>query len=381
VTSLTHARKLALASLAALALLVSACSSRPAVEDPPAAAAESPAADTAADTAVTVVDQRGKTVTLDRPAAKIASAVIPAPSMIAAVDGSWDRIVGVNSSLLESNQDGIIKYIFPASIDSPVISDTSFVPNMEEIIKLDPDVVIQWGDSGEDITKPLEDAGIPVVGLRYGTQEDLETWITLFGDVIGKADRAKAITDWMHEEAAEIETAVKDLAQPAPSALFLSYSPDALEVSNGATYPQYILDLAGATNVAKDAELKDGLASPEQLLAWDPDAIFLSSFSPSTPADFYADSRFAGLSAVKNHRVYRSPFGAFRWQVPCVESPLMWHWTTALLYPGKYKTDLPARIVEGEKFLYNYDIPDDQVDLILRTDINAGSADYDAVTG
>lgn len=161
--------------------------------------------------AITVTDQRDQKVTLDAPAERIASAVIPAPAIIAAVDGSWDRIVGINQSLLDANKLGIISKIFPESIDTPVVAGRDFVPNMEEILALEPDVMVQWGYLGEDFISPIETAGIPVVGLEYGTQEDLETWITLFGDVIGKEDRSGEIISWMHEEEAAIEDTVHAL--------------------------------------------------------------------------------------------------------------------------------------------------------------------------
>lgn len=94
---------------------------------------------------ITVTDQRGERISLEGSADRIASAVIPAPAIIAAVDGSWDRIVGINQSLLDANKLGIISKIFPESVDTPVIAGSDFVPNMEEILALEPDLMVQWG--------------------------------------------------------------------------------------------------------------------------------------------------------------------------------------------------------------------------------------------
>jgi len=66
-----------------------------------------------------------------------------------------------------------------------------FQPNVEELLKLRPDVVFQWADKGDDILAPMEQAGIPVIGLTYGSQEDLETWMALMGDVLAKPERAE----------------------------------------------------------------------------------------------------------------------------------------------------------------------------------------------
>ncbi|WP_244429013.1 hypothetical protein [Corynebacterium halotolerans] len=159
--------KMSLAGVLGASLLLTAgCSGRtPVAGEADAASAEQ----------IIVTDQRGQEVVIDGPIDTAAFAVIPAPSIFAAVDRSYDKVVGINQSTLVANRQGMFSTIFPESADSPTISGSDFVPNVETILNLDPDVVIQWGDMGEDVIQPIEDAGFPVVGLDYGTQEDLET--------------------------------------------------------------------------------------------------------------------------------------------------------------------------------------------------------------
>lgn len=342
--------------------------------------AESPKSQTSAESAksqVTVTDQRGHQVDIKQPVKTIASAVIPAPTIIAAVDGSWDRIVGINESLLAANKQGIISKIFPASVTTDVVSDRKFTPNMETILKHKPDVFIQWGDRSEEIIQPIEAAGIPVLGLEYGTQKDLETWITLFGDVLGKAPRAKELIEYMHTQEKEMKEKVSALGKEKPRGLQMSYSAEKIAVSTEKDYAQHVFDVAGVQNMGQSSAVQDGIVSPEQILAWNPDIIFLSAFDTAVPEDVYKDPRLAEVSAVKNKRVYRSPLGVYRWQVPCAESPLYWNYVAALAYPGDYKVDLPALMREKTKWIYNYDLTDEDIDLILRKDINNGSANYD----
>ena len=360
---------ISLASLTTLALMVAGCSST-STSDADAASEEG---------TITVTDQRCQEVTVQGPVESIASAVIPAPAIIAAVDGSWDRITGINQSLLDANQQGIIGKIFPESLETPVISGPDFIPNMEEVLAADPDVVVQWGDMGDEVLQPIEQAGLPVVGLEYGTQEDLETWIDLFGDMIGKPERADEILNWMHEEAEAVSGQVEDLDLESPRGLSMSYSERAISVDTSSDYAQHVFDTAGITNVAKDAPVTDGVASAEQIIEWDPEIIFLSAFDPAVPEDVYNDPRLSEVTAVKDKRVYRAPLGVYRWQVPSAESPLYWNWVAALAYPGEFEVDLPAEMREQTAFLYNYDLTDEDIDLELRTDINDGSANYDVV--
>ena len=360
---------ISLASLTTFALLAAGCGSTAASSEDAAASED----------AITVTDQRGQEVTLDGPAESIASAVIPAPAIIAAVDGSWDRITGINQSLLDANQQGIIGKIFPESLDTPVISGPDFIPNMEEVLAADPDVVVQWGDMGDEVLQPIEQAGLPVVGLEYGTQEDLETWIELFGDMIGKPERSDEILTWMHDEAEAVSSQVEDLDTQAPRGLSMSYSEHAISVDTSTDYAQHVFDTAGITNVAKDAPVTDGVASAEQIIEWDPEIIFLSAFDPAVPEDVYNDPRLSEVTAVKDKRVYRAPLGVYRWQVPSAESPLYWNWVAALAYPGEFEVDLPAEMREQTAFLYNYDLTEEDINLELRTDINDDSANYNVV--
>lgn len=334
-----------------------------------------------ADHPITITDQRGDTIELPHAAKRIATTVIPSPAIIAAVDGSFDRIVGINESTLKSNKQGLVGKIYPETTTTPTIASTDFHPNMETVLSLHPDVVIQWGDRGTEVTKPLEDAGLPTVGLQYGTQQDLETWITLFGQIIGKNERATTILNNMHMMEEQVRKRVAATSEDPTRSLVLSVKPTGFTSSNKTGYDNFLLTLAGGNQVSADNVAKEGAFSVEQLLAWDPQVIFLSSFDDSKPSDIFDNPQLASLSAVKSKRVYKTPLGIYRWQVPCVESPLMWNWSAALLHPDSYKIDLRQMTKDQIKFLYNYDMTDDDLNQVLRMDINKDSASYSQLFG
>ncbi|WP_257161770.1 ABC transporter substrate-binding protein [Corynebacterium cystitidis] len=364
-------KQLTVAALTAVAVLATSCGTESASNDE--------ATNTDAATKI-VTDQRGEDVAIPADVERIASAVIPAPTLIAALDGSWDRIAGINQVLMNSNKQGIAAKIFPESLETPIVSDQSFTPNMETLLGLEPDVFIQWGDRSDDIIQPVEAAGIATVGLEYGTQEDLETWVEIFGQVIGKEERAQEFLDYMEEEKEAVTSGVAALGADKVRGIELNYGSESMTVRTQKDYAHDVFEAVGIENMGAQAPTSDGVVSPEQLLAWDPEIIFLSSFSDTTPDDIYNDPRFADITAVKDKRVYRTPVGMFRWQVPCEEAPLYWHWVAALTYPGEYKVDLPEFMKEKIQWMYNYELEDEDYDLILRTDINNVSANYDYVT-
>ncbi|GAA3994223.1 hypothetical protein GCM10022384_47230 [Streptomyces marokkonensis] len=104
----------------------------------------------------TIVDQRGKRVSFDGPVERIATAIIPSPSMIAAVDDSHDRIAGINESTLQANKGGVFGTLFPESRKTTTIAGADFVPTVETTLSLEPDVVIQWGDMGDEVNAPWQ---------------------------------------------------------------------------------------------------------------------------------------------------------------------------------------------------------------------------------
>lgn len=360
------ARPLLAAGLVA-ALALTGCSTR----------AEADAESGATTGALTITDQRGETITLDGPAETVAFTVMPAPSIFAAVDRSYDRIVGINESTLKANQGGMFATMFPASAESPTVAGSDFVPNVETLLELDPDVVVQWGDNGPDVIDPIENAGFPVVGLEYGTQEDLETWITLFAQIAGKPERGEELVAWQQAEIAEMQGEVAQRSEPRPTAMMLSRTGDAYGTTTGSGYDGFQFDLVGADLVSQDFVSDSGQVSPEQILAWDPEVIFLSGFDEMTPADVYADPRLASVKAVADKRVYKTPLGGYRWQVPSAESPLMWAWMNHVLYPGQDTAGFREDVRAGFDDLFAYEISDEEIDKVLRTDLNKESADYD----
>lgn len=326
----------------------------------------------------TVMDQRGSEVSFDGPVSRIATTVIPAPSILAAVDGGVGRIIGINESTLLANKQGIFGEMFPESKTTPTVSGSDFVPNVESLLSLKPDVVIQWGDMGDEVIAPLENAGFKVIGLTYGTQEKLETWISLFGKLIGKEQRATDLVSWMHTEKSAVSALVRAHQTAPQNVLYLRSAADGWTSYNGSGYMNYCTELVGGVNPAKDLKAAAPQVSTEQILEWDPDVILLSAFDEKPPATLYSDPRLSGVRAVRDRRVYKIPLGGYRWDPPCCESPLMWRWMAQILHPSAAaRNGLRAHIGQTFDRLYGYRISPAQIDDVLRFDLNARSTGHD----
>ncbi|OFB40755.1 hypothetical protein BA059_08440 [Mycolicibacterium sp. (ex Dasyatis americana)] len=328
--------------------------------------------------AVTVTDLAGATVQLPRPARRVVTIPKPAASMMVAVNGGPEVLVGMNAASRSAIEDSFIGAAYPGLLTVPTdVAGAEFAPNVESVLALDPDVVIQWGDRGPGIVEPLQNAGLTVAQLRYGTQQDLEDAVALYGELLGKPERAAALIGWMRDRMRLLrsEIPVPDASSTRPSVLYLRGAADTLDVGGRASYNHFVTELVGARNPAVEIDADEAPIDTEQLLRWDPDIVLLGNFGPKLPADLYRDPALASLRAVAQRRIYKVPLGGYRWDPPSQESPLMWQWLAGVVH-GTGAPGLRAEVARQYALWYGTEPTDAQIGEILYSTANSDSSDY-----
>lgn len=113
-----------------------------------------------------VTDVRGKTIKFEKTPERIATVDKPLPSIIYAIDGKTDKIVGCNPSSIKAFEESVLKNMYPqlANANTKWCSKDSVV-NVEELLKLKPDVVFIYSNIEKEIEK-MEAAGLKVVALK-----------------------------------------------------------------------------------------------------------------------------------------------------------------------------------------------------------------------
>lgn len=333
-----------------------------------------------ADTIV-ITDQRDRTITLDGEVERVVTIPIPAASVFISVDGGTERLVGMHQLSKTAIKGHILERFYPDALAIPsniTGKGFSFVPNVEELLALEPDLVFQWGHLNDDIIDPLVNAGLNVALIRIGKEEFTRKWLTMMGAMTGKPEKAKAMIGWRDEVIAEVRVATADIPdEDRPRTLYFMNYLSKLRVAGGKSYNNFYINLAGGKNVADDLGMfaEVGL---EQILEWDPEVILLNGFEAKlSPQDIYKNELLADLSAVKNRRVYKMPLGGYRWDPPNQESPLTWLWLSMVLHPDKFDWDLADRINNNYEFIYGQSVNADDVANILRMDMNKDAANYD----
>ena len=136
----------------------------------------------------------------------------------------------------------------------------------------------------------------------------------------------------------------------------------------------YITTLEGGQNFTLPEDITE--PSMESILEYDPEIIFISNFDDVTPEDFYENKlegqEWSNVSAVKNHKVYKVPCGLYRWAPPnTFEKPLYMKWTASIVQPEIFSDyDIRTEISDFYKDYYGYELSDEQLDSLLRLDLN-----------
>ena len=213
------------------------------------------------DTAMAVVDDRGRSVPLARAPQRIVSLLPSLTETVCALD-ACQRLVGVDRY---SN--------WPASVRQLPVVGGGLDPNIEAIVALRPDVVLMATSSRSSAR--LEALGITVVALEPKTHADVQRVLGTVGQVLGVPDAQRV---WR-----VIDAGVQAAAQSVPAAA--RGARVYFEVSSGpfaagqASFIGETLARLGARNII-GAELGPfPKINPEFVVRADPDVIMVSARS------------------------------------------------------------------------------------------------------
>lgn len=332
---------------------------------------------------IVVHDQRDVRISLPVPPARIVTIPMPAAAMVAGIDGSAERLIGMNPASQAAIRDQIMGTIYPGlkKVPTNIVKGGQFTPNIETLLKLKPDLVFQWAGRGEDVISAIERAGLKAYGLHYRSQEELEGWMLGLGALLSKRDKTDALVAWHRRVRAELEARAVLPGATRPAVLYFGQIESGLRPAGTTSYMDFVMRLAGGRNVAQSLGQVNADVTFEQILAWNPDVLLLGGFDKTWPSQIYADPKWRAIKAVRERRVYKMPLGGYRWDPPSHESPLAWRWLHGLLHPAASPSGLRREMREIYRLVYDYELNDGQIDQILNMDTNAASRNYEQYRG
>ena len=244
---------------------------------------------------VTITDDLGVTVTIDKYPERIVS-LSPANTEILFALGLGDRIVGVTEYCTYPE----------AALSKDKIGGFSTI-NTEKIAVLNPDLLVAADGNSEETIAHLRELGYTIITVNADTIDTTLADIRLIGKAAGVESAAEELVSSMKDDLAGI--AEKTKGAEKPTILHCMWT-DPLWVSGSGTFQDEMISAAGGVNAAA-AEGGWVALTMEKFLTMNPDIIVVDSgdgmgvgTDDALKNFFLKDSRMQSLSAVQNERVY-----------------------------------------------------------------------------
>lgn len=274
--------------------------------------------------------------------------IYPLPSVISIFFDSADKIVGMAAPSMSAAANGLLGELYPEILNA----ETGFIDgstiNIEELMKLEPDVVFYSASQPEE-GELLKQAGIPGIAISvnkwsYNAIETLTNWISLLSELFPENNKTQIVEDYSVEMYNLVQERVASLPDEQRQRVFFlfQYTESNMLTSGRQFFGQWWADAIGAVNVAQELEKDNSVAVDlEQVYAWNPSLIFITNFTTAQPQDLYENTvgsyDWSPVEAVKNQNIFKMPLGMYRSYTPGVDTPVTLLWLAKNAYPALFE--------------------------------------------
>lgn len=251
---------------------------------------------------IVVKDFRGKEIKLEKPAERVVCLIESALSGIYMLR-QHDRIIGVPSAVygkeLFQYYSRLDTRILDKSLPSP--GNWDFI-SIEQIVGLQPDLVIIWSSQTEAIEQ-LEQFGIPVYAVMLHSFSDVHKEIKDFGVLLDGSEQAEKL---INTTKAEMQAIRQTNSTGESKSVYFMWAQGITETSGKNSTVNELLEAAGLRN-ACDLPAEHVSVSVEKIYDWDPDMIVMWYNEQLNPEDVVQNPLLQGLRAVKEGKVFELP--------------------------------------------------------------------------
>lgn len=296
----------------AMVLTMAACGN---TANAPMTEASSAAAETlglteAAPESRVITDAAGRTVEIPAEVNQVVCVGVGALRYTCYVGGA-DRVIGVEDYETKPGMSRLYNYVnFDKFKELPVIG-TNGEPFVEEIVGVDPQVIVMSSYAKQDADELSEKAGIPVVvvpGSDTTLDDKAYETIRILGELYGLEDRAETLTAYLRDVQKDLNDRTASIPEESKPTCYVggvSFKGQHGFEGTEAYYGPF--ELIHAKNLANTTDQTGAFnIDVEQVLAWDPDVIFLDFNGMSLiKEDYEAHPDFYNaLTAVQEGKVY-----------------------------------------------------------------------------
>ena len=269
--------------------------------------------------------------------------------------GGADRVVGVEDYETKPGMSRLYNYVNFDLFQNLPVTGTNGEPIVEEIINVDPQVIVMSSYASQDPDELSQKTGIPVVvvpGSDTTLDEKAYVTIRILGELYQLEDRAEDLTAYLKSIQKDLDDRTASIAEDAKPTCYVggvSFKGHHGFEGTEAYYGPF--ELIHAKNLANTTDQTGAFnIDVEQVLSWDPEIIFLDFNGMNLiNEDYGAHPEFYNaLTAVQEGKVYSQI--SFRSSASNLETALAdAYYAACVMYPQQFQ-DIDPVEKAGEIF-------------------------------
>ena len=269
--------------------------------------------------------------------------------------GGADRVVGVEDYETKPGMSRLYNYVNFDLFQNLPVTGTNGEPFVEEIINVDPQVIVMSSYASQDPEELSQKTGIPVVvvpGSDTTLDEKAYVTIRILGELYQLEDRAEDLTAYLKSIQKDLDDRTASIAEDAKPTCYVggvSFKGHHGFEGTEAYYGPF--ELIHAKNLANTTGQTGAFnIDVEQVLSWDPEIIFLDFNGMNLINEDYAahPDFYNALTAVQEGKVYSQI--SFRSSASNLETALAdAYYAACVMYPQQFQ-DIDPVEKAGEIF-------------------------------
>jgi iron complex transport system substrate-binding protein len=327
-----------------------------------------PTVETPAETVtVEFTDDLGRTVTLPRHIERILPSGTLAQYVLFPL--CPEKFVGVSVSWSDSAK-GIITDEYLNLPFAGQIYGTKASFNLEEVLKLNPQVVIDVGEQKKGMTENLDklqsQLGIPIIHIDSSTTTMGEAYGKL-GKLLEKESEAKELGDFC---GMVLDQTNKIVADRKVRGIYVLGTKGVNVIAKGSYQAEAVDTLMDNAAIVENPTAKGtgNQVDMEMILSWNPEYVIFAQDAKEVYKNAKSDPVWSKVKAIADNHYYLVPNTPQDWlgQPPSVNRFMGLIWATKLLYPESATYDDYAEMKEYFRLFYHAELSKENYESITK---------------
>ena len=322
---------------------------------------------------VTVTDMSGDTVTITGKVKRIIN-LWPAGTSSFFVMGAGDLIAGL-AVKSPATMNTWTQLFYPDCFNIPALG--GITPSLEDIIKLEPDLVIIHPSSAKGgFAQQVRDVGIPAININFSDYETMIQAYTILGEVLG-GEYEEKLNTWcsaVKTKLANVRNCTDDISDAdRPVVYYIAGQTDSLITTMPAnSIISDWVESAGGIYAAKLLDLTTSQATAEAVFDLEPDVIICGGVYQHVAKNAVETTAgWKDLDVAINGRIYTNPYACFNWDRFGLESQLQINYALMCIQPeiaaanGITRESMISEIIDFYKTYTEYELNRTQAEYML----------------